>query len=178
MNGDDPDFLKIPESRELAAQYLLLYEMSLPFGLDLNNTIDVAKSQSRVIALLQNSSSADLRELNTNAERWLQENAAEHYAEGSGLSMIFAYISERNINSMLFGSLVALVLISFILCFALRNLKIGLISLIPNLVPAAMALGFWGYVVGLGKSRVCRHLRRWLTPLKRSVWRYGLHLWR
>lgn len=149
MNGDDPDFLKIPESRELAAQYLLLYEMSLPFGLDLNNTIDVAKSQSRVIALLQNSSSADLRELNANAERWLQENAAEHYAEGSGLSMIFAYISERNINSMLFGSLVALVLISFILCFALRNLKIGLISLIPNLVPAAMALGFWGYTVGV-----------------------------
>ena len=50
---------------------------------------------------------------------------------------------------MLFGSLVALVLISFILCFALRNLKIGLISLIPNLVPAAMALGFWGYTVGV-----------------------------
>jgi len=64
MNGDDPEFLRIPESRELAAQYLLMYEMSLPYGLDLNNTIDVAKSQSRVIALLQNASSADLRELN------------------------------------------------------------------------------------------------------------------
>ncbi len=149
MNGNNPEYLAIPESRELAAQYLLLYEMSLPYGLDLNNTIDVAKSQSRVVALIQNASSADLRDLNNRAEIWLQENAPQQYTKGSGLSMIFAYISERNINSMLFGSLLALVLISFILIFALRSLKIGLLSLIPNLVPAAMALGLWGYTVGV-----------------------------
>ncbi len=149
MNGDDPEYLAIPESRELAAQYLLMYEMSLPYGLDLNNTIDVAKSQSRVVALVQSASSADLRDLNARAESWLRDNASQQFAKGSGLSMIFAYISERNINSMLFGSLVALVLISFILIFALRSFKIGLISLLPNLVPAAMALGLWGYVVGV-----------------------------
>lgn len=149
MNGDDPAFKTIPESRELAAQYLLMYEMSLPYGLDLNNTIDVAKSQSRVIALVQSASSADLREINSQAEVWLKENAPAHFAKGSGLSMIFAHISERNINSMLFGSLVALVLISFILVFALCSFKVGLISLIPNLVPAAMALGLWGYAVGV-----------------------------
>ena len=149
MNGDNEEFLVIPQSRELAAQYLLLYEMSLPYGLDLNNTIDVAKAQSRVIALLQNASSADLRELNARASDWLSDNAPQQFAKGSGLSMIFAYISERNINSMLFGSLVALVLISFILIFALRSLKTGLISLLPNLVPAAMALGLWGYTVGV-----------------------------
>ena len=149
MNGDDPSYAVIPESRELTAQYLLMYEMSLPYGLDLNNTIDIAKSQSRVVALLQNASSAEMRELNRLAETWLRDNAPQHFAEGSGLSMIFAYISERNINSMLFGSLVALVLISLILIFALRSVKIGLVSLIPNLVPAAMALGLWGYTVGV-----------------------------
>ncbi|RMH20099.1 MAG: hypothetical protein D6698_04750, partial [Gammaproteobacteria bacterium] len=37
MHGDDPAFYRIPEKRDLAAQYLLLYEMSLPYGLDLNN---------------------------------------------------------------------------------------------------------------------------------------------
>lgn len=149
MNGDDPAFDVIPESRELAAQYLLMYEMSLPYGLGLTDTIDISKSQSRVIALMKTASSADLRELNARAEDWLKTNAPQQHTEGSGLSMIFAYISERNINSMLFGSLVALVLISFILIFALRSLKIGLISLIPNLVPAAMALGLWGYTVGV-----------------------------
>jgi len=148
MHADDPAYYRVPESRELAAQYLLLYEMSLPFGLDLNNQIDVAKSQSRVIVLLREASSVDLRELNARAEAWLRKNEPSMFNHGSGLSMIFAYISERNINSMLFGSLFALVVISLILIFALRSVRVGLVSLVPNLVPAAMALGAWGYLVG------------------------------
>ena len=39
MHGDNPDFYTLPEEKALTAQYLLLYEMSLPFGLDLNNQI-------------------------------------------------------------------------------------------------------------------------------------------
>ena len=44
MNGDDPAFYRLPESAELAAQFLLLYELSLPFGSDLNDRIDIGKS--------------------------------------------------------------------------------------------------------------------------------------
>jgi predicted RND superfamily exporter protein len=148
MNGNDPAYYRVPESRELAAQYLLLYEMSLPYGLDLNNSIDIDKSQSRVVAIIQGASSADMRLLNANAEAWLRTNHESYFTEGSGLSMAFAYVSERNIRSMLFGSLLALLSISFILVLALRSVRTGMISLIPNLVPAAVALGIWGYLVG------------------------------
>ncbi|MEJ2393456.1 MAG: MMPL family transporter, partial [Candidatus Thiodiazotropha sp.] len=44
LHGDDDDWYRLPEDRDLAAQYLLLYEFSLPFGLDLNNQINVKKS--------------------------------------------------------------------------------------------------------------------------------------
>ncbi len=148
MHGDDPAYYRVPESRELAAQYLLLYEMSLPYGLDLNNSIDVSKSQSRVFAIVQQASSGDMRALTARAEAWLKANHEELYAEGNGLSMAFAYVSERNIRSMLFGSLLALLSISLILIVALKSVRTGLISLVPNLVPAAMALGIWGYLVG------------------------------
>ncbi len=148
MNNGDPSFNKVPENRELAAQYLLLYEMSLPYGLDLSNTIDFSKTESRVIALLQGASSVDLRKINGEAEQWLADNHPDLVTKGSGLSLIFAYISERNIASMLYGSLAALAAISFILIVALRSLRMGLISLIPNLMPALMALGLWGYLVG------------------------------
>ena len=37
MHGDDPAFYRLPEDPDLAAQYLLLYEFSLPFGSDLND---------------------------------------------------------------------------------------------------------------------------------------------
>ena len=49
---------------------------------------------------------------------------------------------------MLQGTVLALVFISLIILFVLRDVKLGLISLVPNLVPAAMAFGLWGYSVG------------------------------
>ena len=148
MNGDDPDFYRLPEERDLAAQYLLLYEMSLPYGLDLNNQINVRKSASQLMVSVKEISSKEIRQLDALAQVWLSENMPGAHAPGTGLSVVFSYISERNINSMLAGSITALVVISMILIFALRSLKMGLISLIPNLFPAAMAFGLWGYVQG------------------------------
>ena len=68
--------------------------------------------------------------------------------EGASPTIMFSHIGERNIKSMLLGTTIALVLISMILIFALRSLKIGLLSLIPNLIPAALAFGAWGLAVG------------------------------
>jgi hypothetical protein len=148
MNGDQESFYKIPESQELAAQYLLLYELSVPFGLDLNSSINVSKSATRMTVSVMHASSAHLRELDEKAQVWLANNIPEFKTVGSGLSVIFAHLSERNINSMLFGSFMALVIISIILIFALKSLPIGFLSLIPNIFPAAMAFGLWGYLVG------------------------------
>lgn len=148
MHGDDPAFYRLPESRELAAQYLLLYEMSLPFGHDLNNRIDVAKSATRVTVRLDEVSSAEVRELAARGEAWLRDHAPEMAAPATGLSVIYAYMTERNIRSMLRGNFVGLLLISGCLLLVLRSVRIGLISLAPNLVPAAMAFGLWGYLVG------------------------------
>ncbi len=79
----------------------------------------------------------------------MQNNIApEMYSYGSGLSLVFAFISKRNIDSMLTGITAALVLISFILIAALGSVKYGLLSLIPNLFPAILAIGLWGYIQG------------------------------
>lgn len=149
MHGDDEDYYRLPEQRDLAAQYLLLYEMSLPFGLDLNNQINVDKSATRMVVTLKDTSAKELREMDKKAREWLKSNAPERmFTYGSGLSIIWAHISERNISSMLSGSFGALVVISGILIFALRSFKLGLLSLIPNIAPALMAFGVWGIMVG------------------------------
>jgi hypothetical protein len=149
MHADDPRWYRIPESRALAAQYLLLYEMSLPFGLDLNNQINVDKSASLMTVILKSSTSREIMAMEARAQTWLTANApSTMQTQGSGPSVMFAYIGERNILSMLNGNLVALLLISAVMVFALRDIKIGLLSLVPNLVPAAMAFGVWGIFVG------------------------------
>ncbi len=149
MHADAAEWYKIPEERELAAQYLLLYEMSLPYGLDLNNRIDVQKSATRLTASLETISSNQMLEFEERVQEWLAANAPNiHGAVGTGTTLMFSHIGKRNIKSMLFGSTIALVVISFALILALRSVRVGLISLIPNLVPAAMGFGLWGLLVG------------------------------
>lgn len=156
MHGNNESFYRTPEQRDLAAQYLLLYEMSLPFGLDLNNQINVDKSATRMIVTLKDMTATGLREMDEEAREWLKLNAPDNmYTYGSGLSIMWAHITGRNIKSMIRASFWALVLISGILIFALRSPKLGLLSLIPNLAPALMAFGIWGIIrgdVGLGLS--------------------------
>ncbi|MFQ5644786.1 MAG: RND family transporter [Thiogranum sp.] len=149
LHGDDPDWYRIPDRRNLAAQYLLLYEMSLPYGLDLNNQINVDKSATKLDVSLQSISSNQTIALEERAQRWLADNApVSMQVHGASPTVMFSHIGARNIRSMLTGTTLALVLISFILIFALRSLRIGLISIIPNLVPAGMAFGLWGLLVG------------------------------
>lgn len=149
MHGDNGDWYRLPENRDLAAQYLLLYEMSLPYGLDLNNQINIDKSATRMTVSIQTLSTNHFLEFVERAKTW-QQNHTSHIkqVEASGPSVMFAHIGKRNIISMLGGTTLALVLISMILIFALRSVKIGLISMVPNLVPAAMGFGLWGLLVG------------------------------
>jgi predicted RND superfamily exporter protein len=149
MHGDDESWYRLPGERELAAQYLLLYEMSLPYGLDLNNQINIDKSATRMTVMLYNMTTATVLALERRAQQWLQDNApAAMHNEGASPTIMFSHIGQRNIKSMLLGTTLALILISIILVFALRSLKIGLLSLVPNLVPAALAFGAWGIAVG------------------------------
>jgi len=149
MHADNPDWYRLPQNRELAAQYLLLYEMSLPYGLDLNNQINVDKSATRFTVSLKTLSTNEILDLEQRVQAWLKENTQHiQSALGSGTTIMFANIGKRNIVSMLIGTSIALVLISLVLIIALRSIKIGFISLIPNLVPAAMGFGLWGLLVG------------------------------
>ncbi|MEW7972255.1 MAG: MMPL family transporter [Candidatus Thiodiazotropha endolucinida] len=148
MHADNDDWYRLPDQRDLSAQYLLLYEFSLPFGLDLNNQINVKKSATRFTVTMESISTTQLLEIEERAQAWLQENAPSMRIDGASPTIMFAHIGNRNIISMLKGTTLALVMISVILIFALRSLRVGGLSLIPNLVPMGMAFGLWGIFVG------------------------------
>lgn len=149
MHGNNPDWYRIPDQRDLAAQYLLLYEMSLPYGLDLNNQVNVDKSATRMVVTTRTLSSNEMLALEERAQEWLKINATHiKKADGNGTTVMFAHIGQRNIISMIGGTTVALVMISLLLVIAFRSFKIGMISMVPNLIPAAMGFGLWGMLVG------------------------------
>jgi len=148
MHGDDPAWQRLPEDRNLAAQYLLLYEMSLPYGLDLNNQIDIDKSATKIAVTLTTLTSNEVIAFDEATMLWLKQNTPAIKPYSSGPTLMFAHLGKRNINSMLTGTSIALVLISAVLIFFLGSLKYGFISLLPNLTPALAAFGIWGITVG------------------------------
>jgi len=143
MHGDDETFYRLPQDRELAAQYLLLYEMSLPYGLDLNNQINIDKSATRITAILQNLGSVEFTNFDQRAQDWIANNTTDITMSAASPNLMFAHIGQQNMSSMLIGTILALVLISGLLVFALRSWRLGVISLIPNLLPAGIGFGIW-----------------------------------
>ena len=148
LNSDNPDFYALPRNSALAAQYLLLYEFSLPIGRDLNNLIDVGRSATRATVALRSLSTKEKIEFENHAQAWLQQNAPGLEARATGISVVGAHSIDRNIKGMLLGTVIAMSIVSLILLFVFKSVRLGLISLIPNFVPAAMAMGLWGYMVG------------------------------
>lgn len=148
MHGDDSEWYRLPDDPQLAAQLLLLYELSLPMGLDLNNLLDAGKSQTQLVATLRDLSSAEVRAFAARSETHLADSYPGLQTDAIGGALLFAEISMRTIKSMLTGTGLGLLLISVLMILALRSLRIGLLSMVPNLLPAGIALGAWGLLVG------------------------------
>nr|WP_261883148.1 MMPL family transporter [Vibrio pelagius] len=148
MHSDDPSYYQLPLDRELAAQYLLLYEMSLPYGLDLNNQINVDKSSIKMVLTVDNLGSVELVELEERIYAWFAANAPQYEVVASSPSLMFAHIGETNMASMLSTLPITLVLISALMIFALRSVRLGVISLVPNIAPAIIGFGLWALISG------------------------------
>jgi len=148
LHGDNPDYYALPDDPELAAQYLLLYEFSLPVGRDLNNLIDHDRRATRVTVSVKSMTSREKIDLDNRAREWLRQNAPGMETGATGISIVGSHSIQRNIENMLQGTFVAMAIVSLLLFAIFRSIRLGLVSLIPNFLPAAMAMGLWGYLVG------------------------------
>ncbi|NND81742.1 MAG: MMPL family transporter [Gammaproteobacteria bacterium] len=149
MHGDDPAWYRLPEDQELAAQYLLIYELSLPYGLDMNDRLRFDKSGTRLTATLDKISSVTMRDFAQRSNNWLRDNLPAHmYSEPSGTAMMFAYITKRNLDSMVLGNIIAVVLISLVMMIALEHFGLGLLSMVPNMLPIVFTFGLWYLLLG------------------------------
>lgn len=155
IHGGLEEYYRLPDSQALAAQYLLLYELSLPYGLDLTNQLSMDKSSTRFVVTFQNVSTTELRAAATLGEEWLRKNAA-HYMQaiGSGATVIFAHQSDINIQGMISGTTLALLLISVTIFFALRSFLFGAISVVINVLPFLMTFGAWTLLMGKAGTEV------------------------
>lgn len=65
-----------------------------------------------------------------------------------GVSVAFASLSARNFYSMVSGSIVAFLVMTVSLAAVFGSLRLGLLSMIPNLAPLLVVYGVWGFIDG------------------------------
>ncbi|WP_435276387.1 efflux RND transporter permease subunit [Psychrobium sp. nBUS_13] len=148
LSGLATDF-KVPDSSESIAQLVLLYEMSLPYGYEINHLISMDKSSIKLHVFLKNLSNSELLELEARIYQWQQANfSSSQTLMMSSPSLMFAHVAHNNINKMLEGWVIAILVISLTLALALGSWQLGLFAMITNILPAFLVYGGWGLWVG------------------------------
>jgi len=144
MHADDEAYNTIPESSDLVAQYLLLYEMS---G-DPENLWQVADYDYQKLNITFQLKSDDSKSINQALEQIetyrqdFSDNHVELNYAGSGYkALVFTdLILEGQITSLL----MSLVIVAVLLGFMFRNITAGLIGAVPIIITAAISFGVMG----------------------------------
>ncbi len=144
MHQNNQDYYTIPDSNELVSQYLFLYEMSGGEGID--EWVNFSYDKARVSVQVKDLGG----KLNAQFEE-IHRFANKHFPAETKVTIVgrvpitlkmMEYVSEGQIKSIL-G---ALIIITLIMIFVLKSLKLGLISMIPNVIPILAITGTMGIV--------------------------------
>lgn len=150
MHGNDAAWYQLPEDQELAAQYLLLYEMSLPYGLDLNNKVNLDKSGTRLTLTFKGLNSGETVALKQAIIDWFAREAPALRVVPTGMIPLMSEAGYVHmIPNMMKGGIGAILTVSLVLFFALRSWKLGMLGMLANVVPIMIGYGIWGATVGM-----------------------------
>ncbi len=148
LHADDPAWNRVPDSSDLAAQYLLLYSFSgAPDDFDTFITgdyrqahlrINIKTDETKVVATL-------LSRLKSKTDLWFPEDQG-FKVEWAGTGFTVHRLSEMIINGQM-GSLAVSILAIFLLCWWMfRHLLIAVIAMIPVSLAVTVNYGMMGNI--------------------------------
>ena len=149
LHGKQEEWNIIPTEPDLSAQYLFFYEMSLPYGLDLTNSISQNKESIKLVASLKELGSLEYREFAKKVENYASQNMPEDMVSiGTGTRPIFAFMSNMLITQLVYALGIGIVLITATIILFFRSLRYGMLTSVTNLLPIGVAFGIWAIVSG------------------------------
>ncbi len=144
FHNGDPAYYRIPDSRELVAQYLLVYEMS--GGEELRDYVSMDYARATLELRCKLTDSSRFQEMVADIDAQLEEQPLrEARISTTGIGALWlrfvTYISWSQIQ----GALLALTVVSLMMILVFRSVKIGLLSMVPNLSPVLLVIGGMGW---------------------------------
>lgn len=145
LNESKPDQYRIPDNRQLIAQELFVFEFS--GSNDLERVTDQELQKARVSIKLPWVDVLQYGNLLARVENQFNNGfPASYEITLTGITVLLGRTLEGVIQSTLVSYLVAGSVISLLMIFLIGNLKIGLISMVPNFFPIVCVLGLMGYL--------------------------------
>ncbi len=145
MNGGEESFYAIPNSKELVSQYMLLYSLSLPRGMGINDMMDVDGRFLRVTAMMNITSEAKKLEMYEWTKKWWEEHSS-YTATIEGVTMISGHMRLQLTDTMIKSISLALVFVTLIFWFTFRSKFFMFISTLPNIAPLLVSVGLTGWL--------------------------------
>ncbi len=144
LNADRADAPPLPDSRPALAQTLLAFEMGDPSQLSRFMTADAR--YGRMSARVPWLDAAEYRPL----AEWLSKGAAQTFGEQArirptGGVYTLLTIVDSLVEDMLRSFGLALALVGILLVLLLRSVRLGLLAMVPNVLPIAVTLGVMGF---------------------------------
>ncbi|WP_372651393.1 RND family transporter [Halobacteriovorax sp.] len=139
LNEGKKEFFKIPERKDQIAQELFMYTMSLPVGMDLNNRMDLSQQKLRLSILWSLQTSKDSLLGVEDYEKKAQEMGLD--IKTTGKPILFHRMNSYVVYTFFTSIAMALTLITIIMILIFKNIKLGLLSLIPNVLPIIFGAG-------------------------------------
>ena len=140
MNGSKT----IPNDKNLIAQYLLLYSLSLPQGMEINDKMDINERFLRLSASMDMAnSSRDLEMI-----KWVQDwwNASDYSGVVNGQTNMFAHMQHDITKTLLVSISLAIVIISIVMLLIFRNPRLLPLFIVPNVLPIVLVVGVMGWL--------------------------------
>ncbi len=148
MHGDDPAYYRIPDTRAEVSQYLLLYETSGE-DVDLGFLVDYSYRRMHMQGRLHNCSSRRMEHIADTLRAYARQLEAELPGidmEVTGTSALFAAMANNLVYSQIKTFGLAMVLIIIVMTVMTRSVSVGLLAMVPNIVPLAITFGAMGYI--------------------------------
>lgn len=146
LHGGDPTYYQLPKSQEEVAQYLFLYTMSLPQGMDLKNRMTINNDAMRISVLWDVWDSKNWLKFTDMIEAKAKEMNLDIAVTGKFLlfQRMMGYVVETFIKSIA----MAMILISIVMAVYFRSIRAGLLSMVPNAIPILFVGGLL-YITGI-----------------------------
>ena len=135
---------EIPNNQNLVAQYLLLYSMSLPQGMEINDKMDIDERKLRISGQMDIVDTSKDLEMIAYIEDWWKKTA--YSATVQGQTYMFAHMQKDVTNTLVYSLSLAIVLVSVIMLLIFKRLKLLWVFILPNILPVILVVGLMGWI--------------------------------